>query len=143
MRNRAACNVFAIMASGVVLAACSGENLFTLQALDVETGPEVDIVQPASGIEKVVGDSILVEAQVSAPSGASTISYTGVYSADRTTAYTAETEEGNGLNALPLSNYLRAAPGQEAGTAIVVVSVTDLAGETGADTVTVNIVLTN
>lgn len=143
MRNRSVRSVLAALASGVVLAACAGENLYDLQVLAEGTGPDVEIVTPTSGIEQIVGDSLLVETEVSAPSGAADISYVGIYEVDETAAYTAETAQGNGLTTLSLSNFLRAVPGQEAGTAIVIVRVTDLAGDTGADTVTVNLVLTN
>lgn len=143
MTNRAVHSVLAALSSGVILAACAGENLFTFPALAGGTGPDVEIITPTSGIEKVVGDSVLVEATVAAPSGASAISYSGIYEVEEDAAYTAETAEGNGLTTLSLRNYLRAAPGQREGTAIVIVSVTDFAGATGADTVTVNIVLAN
>lgn len=143
MSNRPVRSVLAVLASGAIVAACAGENLYDLQALGAGAGPDVEITTPTSGIDKVVGDSVLVEATVEAPSGASAISYSGIYEVEEDAAYTAETAQGNGLTTLALSNYLRAAPGQREGTAIVIVSVTDLAGATGADTVTVNIVVAN
>lgn len=143
MSNRAVRSVLAVLASGAIVAACAGENLYDLQVLGGEAGPDVEITTPTSGIEKVPGDSVLVEATVEAPAGASNISYSGIYEVDEDAAYTAESAEGNGLTTLALSNYLRAVPGQREGTAVVIVRVTDLAGATGADTVTVNIVLAN
>lgn len=136
--------VLAVVASGVLLMACGGENIFPpFPIAGGSTGPTVEITTPTSGAEALLGDSILVEATVEALSGASTISYSGVYEADDAAAYTAESADGNGLTTLALTNYLRAAPGQTEGQAVVVVRVTDLAGSTGADSVTVNIVLAN
>ena len=122
-----------------VLGACAGENLFSLAATAGQTGPDVEITNPTSGATAIVGDSVRVQASVSAPNGAASVVYSGTYGADGDAAYVQETNDLNGLVNLSLSNRLRAVPGQRAGTAIVVVSVTDRAGETGADTVTVTI----
>jgi hypothetical protein len=143
MTNRAVRSALAALVGGVVLAACAGENLFGLQVFASGTGPSVDITTPTSGIEQVVGDSLLVEATVEAGSGAADITYSGIYDADGSPAYTAESAQGNGLTSLSLRNRLKAAPDQHEGVAIVIVSVTDLAGKTGADTVTVNIIVAN
>lgn len=130
----------AVLASVAILSACAGENLFTFPVTGTEPGPGVEITAPTEGQEALVGDSILVMASVSAPTGAASVVYSGVYEIDGSSAYTGETASLNGLVNVSLTNHLRASPGQVAGTAVVVVSVTDQAGETSADSVTVTIV---
>lgn len=135
-RTRAA---MALAAGVAVLSACAGENLFTGLAAVAQGGPSVEITEPTTGATAELGDSILVEATVTAQGGAALVVYTGRYEVDEEAAYVQETRDLNGLVNLSLSNHLRAVPGQRAGTAVVVVEVTDLAGDTGADTVTVTI----
>lgn len=130
----------AVLASVAILSACAGENLFTFPVTGTGPGPEVEITAPTEGQETLVGDSILVTASVSAPAGAASVVYSGVYEVDGSPAYTGETASLNGLVNVSLTNHLRASPGQVAGTAVVVVSVTDQGGETSADSVTVAIV---
>lgn len=129
----------ALMAAVGILSACAGENLFSAAGSLGEGGPSVEITQPTTGATAEIGDSILVQATVTAQSGAASAVYTGLYEVEEDAAYVQETADLNGLVNLSLSNYLRAAAGQRAGTAFVVVTVTDQAGETGADTVTVTI----
>ena len=131
--------VLALLVGVGVLSACAGENLFSLAASVGQTGPDVEITSPTSGATATIGDSVLVTATVSASNGAASVVYSGTYGAEGDAAYVQETSDLNGLVNLSLSNRLRAVPSQRAGTAIVVVSVTDQAGETGADTVTVTI----
>lgn len=128
----------AVMAAVGILSACAGENLFSAAGTGAR-GPDVEITEPTTGATAELGDSILVEATVTAQSGAAAVVYTGRYEVEEDAAYVQETTDLNGLVNLSLSNYLRAAPGQRAGTAVVVVEVTDQAGDTGADTVTVTI----
>lgn len=128
------------VAAGVaVLSACAGENLFTGVTAGSQSGPSVQITEPTTGASAEIGDSILVEATVTAQSGAAEVVYTGIYEVEEDAAYTRETTDLNGLVNLALSNYLRAVPGQRAGTAVVVVEATDQTGASGADTVTVSI----
>lgn len=128
------------LAAGVaVLSACAGEHLLTGVSAVGERGPSVEITAPTTGATAEVGDSILVETTVTAQSGAAVVVYTGLYEVEEDAAYVQETADLNGLVNLSLSNYLRAVAGQRAGTAVVVVAVTDQAGDTGADTVTVTI----
>lgn len=135
-RVRAALASMAIVA---VLSACTGENLFSAAGSVGQGGPSVEIITPTSGASAEIGDSILVETTITAQSGAASAVYTGTYEVEEDAAYVQETTDLNGLVNLSLSNYLRAAPDQRAGTAVVVVTVTDQAGETGADTVTVTV----
>lgn len=128
-----------VLVVAAVVTACAGENLFSLAATASEPGPEVEITTPTSGLTKAIGDSLLVEANVNAPEGASSVVYVGTYEVEAGTAYTPETTSLSGLTNVALRNFLLAAPDQTAGTVVVVVTVTDLAGESGADSVTVTI----
>ncbi len=139
MRKGAFRSGLALLAAVATLSACEGQNLFVGPVSAGGTGPDVEITVPIAGVESVIGDSILVQAEVTASRGAASATYSGIYPADGTTAFTAESADLNGLSSVFLSNYLRASPGQVAGTAIVIVSVTDLSGQEGADSVTVTI----
>ncbi|MDH3271619.1 MAG: hypothetical protein OEN56_09820 [Gemmatimonadota bacterium] len=123
----------------VILSACEGKNLFTISATGGETGPTVEITTPSVGFTIAVGDSILIEANVNAPSGGNQATYKGVAEGSGSVLYTQETADLNGLVVVTLSNYLRAAPGQTAGSANIIVEVSDALGEIGADTVSVTI----
>lgn len=140
MRPAAALRTLAALASVAIVSACAGENLFTFPATGREPGPVVEITAPPTGSEVALGDSVLVQASVSAPTGASSVTYSGIYEVDGSSAYTGETADLNGLISVSLTNRLRASPGQVPGTALVIVSVADQAGISGADTVTVTIV---
>lgn len=130
--------VLILLAGSGLLAACAGENLFTGLGTSVEvTAPAVDITTPTEGFNKALGDSLRVEANVNAPNGAASVRYSATYEADGTAAYTSETVGLDGSMSVTLSETLAAVAGQIAGTALVVVEVTDQAGESGADTVTV------
>lgn len=132
------------MLSGVaIISACSGENLFSLAGTAGTLGPDVEITAPPDGEESLPGDSVLVQATVSAPDGAANAVYRSHYAGSEVPAFTSETQSLNGVSVVSLSNYLRAAPGQTEGTAYVVVEVTDRAGAVGADSVSVTIPLLN
>ena len=129
----------AVLASAGVLSACAGENLFSLAASVGDQGPDVEITAPTSGAQVTIGDSVLVTATVNAPAGAASALYTGTYEVGGETAFVQETEDLNGLSNVSLRNRLRPGASQQAGVAVIVVAVTDQAGTTGADTVTVNV----
>lgn len=129
---------WALVAGALALSACAGENLFSLAAAVGSQGPTVDITVPTTNFTIAVGDSILVQATVNATNGATSASYNGWYE-DESAAYTGETETLNGVPSATLNNYLRAAPGQTAGSAYIVVEVTDGIGGTGIDSVKVTI----
>jgi len=128
-----------ILLAGVgLLSACAGENLFTGLGTSVEmTAPAVDITTPTEGFNAALGDSLLVEANVNAPNGATSVTYSATYETDGEAAYTSLTETLDGSISVRLSESLAAVGGQVTGAALVVVEVTDQTGEKGADTVTV------
>jgi hypothetical protein len=127
-----------LVACAVALPACAGENLFTLPGTGGVTGPDVEITAPTDGFTIALGDSILLTATVNAPVGGAGIVYRGTYP-DGTAAYAQETGNMNGVQAATLTNYLQAAAGQVAGSPYVVVEVTGVDGEVGADSVKVTI----
>jgi len=127
------------LAGGLFLSACAGENLFSLTAGTGATGPTVGMTAPGEGFTIAVGDSILVLATVTAPDGATSVAYSATFTDSGEAAYTAETETLGNVPAANLNNYLKAAPGQVAGLAYVVVEVTDALGAMGKDSVKVTI----
>lgn len=128
-----------VLASAVVLAACAGENLFTGPATGGGSGPQVDITSPSSGAAVPLGEALEVSASVTAQQGAASAEFKGVYEGDGDAAYAATSQDLNGIVNLTLTQSLTASADQRAGTAVIIVSITDQGGETGADSVTVNI----
>ena len=127
------------IAGGLFLSACAGENLFSLTAGSGATGPTVGITTPGEGFTIAVGDSILVLADVTAPDGATSATYSATFTDTGDAAYTTETETLGNVPAANLNNYLKAADGQVAGLAYVVVEITDALGAMGKDSVKVTI----
>ena len=128
-----------MLVGGLVLAGCSGENLFSLSASVGELGPDVAMTSPGEGSTIAPGDSISVAADVTSSSGVSSVAYRGTY-VSGTAAYVAETETLAGETTVTLSNFLLAADGQVAGQVYIVVEATDQVGGVGKDSVKVTIV---
>jgi len=135
-RRRAAVGILTMT---LLLSACAGENLFSLAAVAGALGPEVLITVPGEGFTIAVGDSIQVSAEVTAPDGATSATYSGEYETSRTAAYAPEAETLGGVGFIRLNNRLLAADGQVTGTVVIVVEVTDQAGAVGKDSVKVTI----
>ncbi|MEM7417457.1 MAG: hypothetical protein AAF389_18340 [Gemmatimonadota bacterium] len=129
----------ALVAGALFLAACAGENLFSVTAAVGGTGPSVDITTPTANFSLAVGDSILIQATITATAGGSTVDYNGWYVDDGSAAYTGESDNLNSLPSVNVSNYLLPVTGQVAGDAYIVVTVTDNVGATGVDSVKVTI----
>lgn len=130
---------FALVLGIVAAAACTGENLFTFPTSSNALGPTVDITVPGPGFSIALGDSILITATASAPSGAASIAYRGRY-ATQAAAFIAETEAvAAGETAPEIRNYLKASAGQVAGSAWVAVTLTDALGATATDSVSITI----
>lgn len=127
-----------VAAATAVLAACAGENLFT-GPLAGASGPDVEITSPTSGQQFPVGNSVTVEATATSQSGAAVAEFEGVYEADGTAAFGTESQSLDGLVNVSLTQELLAVAGQIPGTVVIIVSVTDQQGETGADSVTVTL----
>jgi hypothetical protein len=132
---------FGVVLGALALGACRGENLFTGAGTLAGTEPQILITAPGSGSTIAVGDSILILAEITAQEGLSTVSFRGEY-ADSAggDAYTPETQSGNGLTFLRVSNRLRAVPGQVAGDVYIVIEATDAVGGQGKDSVKVSVV---
>ncbi|MDX1494194.1 MAG: hypothetical protein R3253_09055 [Longimicrobiales bacterium] len=129
----------AALAAVGVLGACAGENLFTVPGTGSGGSPTVEITAPTAGATFSVGAPVSVAANGTAQAGGATAEFKGVYSADGATAYTPQSVSISGLVNVALSAELVAAPGQAAGTAVIIVTLTDQAGNRGADSVTVTI----
>ena len=132
-------NAALTLGAALFFSGCAGENLFSVAAAVSELGPEVLITAPGEGFTVSVGDSILVLAEVTASGGAVTAEYRGTYSGTDDPAYTAETESLGGVSFVRLNNQLKAADAQVAGSAYIVVQVTDQAGAVSKDSVKVTI----
>ena len=126
---------FSLLMSVAIMSACAGENLFSLAATGGASGPEVNITAPVDNFSIALGDSIRIQASVSAPNGAGTVVYRANYDGTQTPAFTSETANLNGLAVATLDNRLKAAAGQTAGSVYVVVEVTGLGGNMGKDSV--------
>lgn len=131
----------ALVAAGA-MAACAGENLFGLAGVGA-SGPQVEITAPTAGATVAAGSSLTVAANATAQAGGANVEYRGVYSADQTPAYTPQSASLDALVSVSLNTQLLAVVGQEPGTVLVIVRVTDQAGEVGADTVSVTVTTTN
>lgn len=129
----------ALVAAGVMMSACAGENLFSLAATGGAGGPDVEITSPTENFTIAIGDSIRIQANVNVPNGGGPVLYRGTYSGTTQDAYTSETANLNGLVVATLDNRLRAVTGQTAGSVYLVVEVTGLGGGIGKDSVKVTI----
>jgi hypothetical protein len=119
------------------LPACTGDNLFTgLGAAVGLLGPEVEITAPQANLNLALGDSVEVTANVSSPSGVTSVKYSGTFAGGQA-AFTEVI-----VSSLPapqdttLTRMMRQA-GTGTGNVRVIVEATDANGDKGADTVNV------
>lgn len=132
--------VFTVFASLTVLAACAGENIFSLAAGVGSVGPSVSVTAPAASLVIALGDSVLVKADVNAPAGASVLQVTSSYTTGGSAAFVGFTDAALGsATVVEVSEWLQASVGQVAGSAYIVVQVTDLAGAVAKDSVKVTV----
>ncbi len=128
-----------VLAAAVTLTACRGENLFDVPGTFGTGGPEVTITAPGEGSTLAPGASVRIRADVVAPGGLTTAAYSGLFTADRSAAFVAETEDFQSLTIAALDNTLVATGGGGVGEVWIVVRVTDTQGQSKADTVTITI----
>lgn len=122
--------------AAAVLAACTGENLFSLAGtISQLIGPEVEITAPQSGFAMAVGDSVRVTVNVTSSDGVSELSYRGAFQGGGT-AFTEVVVTLPNPQDTTVSRYLKQS-GTATGNASIIVQATDILGETGADTVSV------
>lgn len=125
------------LASITVLAACAGENIFSLTAGSGSVGPTVNVTAPAENLALALGDSVLVRADVNAPGGAASLEITSTYTGGAA-AFTSYTNPALGsVTTLTVNRWLQPAAGQVVGSAYIVVQVTNLTGAVGRDSVKV------
>lgn len=127
-----------LLAGAVLLSACAGENLFTLTGVS-GSGPQIDITSPSSNFDVVAGDSVLVQATVSATVGLASVRYAGWYADDGFAAFNSESETLDGVGVANLSTYLTAVSGQAPGDVYIVVEATDQGGAVAADSVKITV----
>lgn len=128
----------ALLVGAVLLSACAGENLFTLTGVS-GSGPQIEITQPAAGATRSLGDSVLVQANISSTVGIGTVTINGRYAGGGTAAYGPFTGSYPGLVTTSPSTYLSALAGQVVGDVYIVVEATDQGGTTAADSVKITI----
>ena len=127
----------AAMALAVTLAACAGENLFSLAAAVGAAGPEVTISSPGDAFTIAAGDSVRVVAEVNAPDGVASTKTFGVFKVDGAAAFVLENQTFGGVPFLNLDNWITAAAGGFTGEAYIIVEATDGLGAVAADSVQV------
>jgi Bacterial Ig domain len=121
-----------------VLAACTGDNLFTGLAISNQlTGPVVNITSPGANQTVAVGAPVTVTAHVTSSQGVSQMVFSGVF-AGGSAAFTSQTFQLPNPKDTTLTTSLQQA-GTSTGSAEITVQATDILGATGADTVGITI----
>ena len=129
-----------VIVGAALLRACRGENLFSLAASVAQPGPTVTMTQPGPGFTIARGDSLRVQAEVTAASGLTVVAYRASYAATGSDAYGPETQTYAGAPFARVDNWLRPQGTQVVGDVYVVVQATDLGGAVGTDSVKVQII---
>lgn len=123
------------------VAACTGENIFPLSVGKGSDGslqaPTVEITAPAANATLTQGDSVQVTAGITSANGVNQVTFSSTFTAG-TTAYVQQVAALSGATDTTVSRFLQPA-GTQTGTARIVVTATDLLGNTGADTVQVTV----
>ena len=121
------------------LPACTGDNLFTgLGAIAGLLGPEVEITVPQANFSLAAGDSLTVTANVAAPEGVTTVTFSGLFSGG-SAAFTQVVVSNLPSPADTTITRRLGQAGATTGTVRVIVEATDALGDRGADTVSVSI----
>lgn len=123
----------------VMLSACAGSNLFQVAVPIGKEGPTVEITAPEQGITVSQGASLNVRALAEAPDGLASATLSGVLQEDGSAAFTQQTVTYGNVPTAEINRTLAAVAGQGTGAVWVIVSVSDAAGETAADTVSVTV----
>jgi hypothetical protein len=124
----------------IALGGCRGENLFSLAASVAQPGPTVNMTQPGPGFTVAVGDSLRVQAEVTAGAGLTAITYRATYATSDSDAFGPESQAYAGEPFARVDNWLQPGASQVAGDLYVVVQATDRTGAVGVDSVKVQIV---
>jgi hypothetical protein len=120
-----------------LLAACAGENLFSLAAFVGAAEPEVTITAPLDGFTVATGASVQVKAEVTAPDGLTTSTVSGVFKAGGAAAFVQLTDTYPSSPFASIDRTLAATPGAGTGDVWIIVSVTDAQGTTKADSASI------
>jgi hypothetical protein len=121
-----------------VVAACTGENLFTGPSQGgTLLGPAVEITAPAEDAMLTLGDSVQVSAEISSANGVSEVIFSGAYQTG-TAAYAQLVVALGGATDTTISRFLQPV-GTVTGAAKIAVEASDVTGRDGADTISVTI----
>ena len=136
--RRALARVGGAFLAAVLVAACAGENLFTVPGAGGGLGgPEVDITAPQPNLTLLPGDSVNVTATISGEDITEVV-WSGVLEAGGAAAFTPVTVALTAVDDTTMSRYLKRS-GATPGAALLIVTAKDLLGDTGADTISVNL----
>ncbi|MDH3423642.1 MAG: hypothetical protein OEN00_11665, partial [Gemmatimonadota bacterium] len=128
----------AAVAGLAVMAACTGDNLFTGPSLGgTLLGPSVEIEAPAANAVVGATDSVQVRTTVASENGVTQVTLSGVFPTG-TAAYISQVVSLPNPQDTTISRFLKRS-GTATGSARIIVQATDLLGGTAADTVTITI----
>ena len=121
-----------------MVAACTGENLFTGPSLGgTLLGPSVEIDAPAANAAVGAADSVQVTTTVASQNGVTQVTFSGVFPSG-TAAYISQVVSLPNPQDTTISRFLLRS-GTATGGASIIVQATDLLGATAADTVAITI----
>jgi hypothetical protein len=130
-----------VLGLATLAVACAGENLFTATVGGAGSTPDLTITAPGASATTPLGDSIKVITQVTAADRADFVVYSGAYTPGGRNAFAAKTETLNGQISVELTAYLVAVGGRHtAGSAYIVVEMTEVLDMIGKDSVKVTII---
>jgi hypothetical protein len=126
--------------AGVVVAACAGENAFTfaVQAISL-LGPQVEITAPIPPVTVAPGDSVEVTASLTSGEGMTEVAWTGTLDAGGAAPFIPIVVPLAGVLDTTMSRFVKRVVGSPAGQAKIIVTATDVTGDTGADTISVTL----
>lgn len=137
--RRAASRFAGTVLAATVVAACAGENLFTGPGIGgTLLGPQVDITAPQPNITIAPNDSVNVTAALTSSDGITEVSFTGTLVAGGTAPFTPVVVPLTAVTDTTLSRYLKRS-GATGGAAWIIVTAKNASGDTGADTISVNL----
>jgi hypothetical protein len=125
--------------AGVVVAACAGENAFTFAVQASLLGPQVEIIAPVPPVTVAPGDSVEVTANLTSGEGMTEVSWTGTLDAGGSAPFLPIVVPLAGVLDTTMSRFVKRADGSPAGQAKIIVTATDVTGDTGADTISVTL----
>jgi len=139
-RRRVPARVAGGFVAAAIVAACAGENLFTAPGTgpDDLLGPSVEITAPVPPVNLAPGDSVAVIAAITSSEGITEVAYTSTLDAGGSAPFTPIVVPLAGITDTTMLRFMRRS-GSTPGAAKIIVTAKDVSGDTGADTVAVNL----